>query len=49
MNKEEKIQEALKLFQSKCDKLPKDEDFVSKLIKHEEFIITSILEVILDK
>lgn len=48
MSKNEIINQTISKFYEECSKLPKDMDFTSKLHKHEELLIKTILETVLN-
>lgn len=49
MPKDEIIKNAINKFHSECEKLPKDMNFIDKLPLHEELIIKTIIETLLEE
>lgn len=48
MSKEERIAKTIENFHLKCQSIEENKDFIAKLKIHEEFIIASILEELIE-
>lgn len=48
MSKDEIIKQTISNYRKECSELPNDMDFTDKLQKHEEILIKTILETVLN-